>query len=143
MTREMKLYGNRVYGKEVSDYGLAKGYLDYRALSQIVGDMVLNNYVRPASGYGEWELVSGKDYYAVDIDGYECDEYSDECYGVEYYEIYQDYIITESGARFLFEYTDEIVYYNSELDMYIWGITHFGTSWDYVLTDIKLVKECE
>jgi hypothetical protein len=22
--------------------------------------------------------------------------------------------------------------------MYIWGVTHYGTSWDYVLTDIKI-----
>ena len=29
--------------------------------------------------------------------------------------------------------------YNEQLDMYLWGITHFGTSWDYVLTDVKLV----
>jgi hypothetical protein len=56
----------------------------------------------------------------------------------EYQEIYQWYIITEYGARFLQEHTDEIVYYHEEMDMYVWGITHFGTSWDYVLTDIKL-----
>ena len=36
------------------------------------------------------------------------------------------------------ELTDEIVYYNSALDLYLWGITHFGTSWDYVLTDVEL-----
>ena len=143
MTREMKLYGNRVYGEEVSSYGLEKGYLDYRTLAKILGDCILNNHIRSASEYGEWELVSGNDYYALDIYGNECDIYSDECYGVEYYEIYQEYIISDYGARFLFEYTDEIVYYNSELDMYIWGITHYGTSWDYVLTDIKLVKEGE
>lgn len=26
------------------------------------------------------------------------------------------------------------------MDIYLWGITHFGTSWDYVLTDIELEK---
>ena len=36
--------------------------------------------------------------------------------------------------------TDEIVYYNEELDMYVWGITHYGTSWDYVLTDIAIKR---
>lgn len=66
--------------------------------------------------------------------------YDLEC--VEYvpYEIYQDYIISEHWANFLSKYTNEIVYYNSELDIHIWGVTHFGTSLDYVLTDIKLVK---
>lgn len=53
-------------------------------------------------------------------------------------EIFQYYIISSSGAEILEQYTDEIVLYNEELDMYVWGVTHWGTSWDYVLTDIKL-----
>ena len=79
----------------------------------------------------------------MDEDGRECGMYDIEY--VEYvpYEIYQDYIISEHGANFLSKYNNEIVYYNSELDIHIWGVTHFGTSWDYVLTDIKLVKVCE
>ena len=53
-------------------------------------------------------------------------------------EIFQWYIISDNGASILKDYTNEIVYYNSELDMYLWGVTHWGTSWDYVLTDIKI-----
>ena len=53
-------------------------------------------------------------------------------------DVYQWYIIDDNGARLLEEYTNEIVYYNDELDMYVWGVTHFGTSWAYVLTDIKV-----
>ena len=53
-------------------------------------------------------------------------------------EIFQYYIISGAGAEILEDYTDEIVYYNSVLDMYVWGVTHWGTSWDYVLTDIPL-----
>ena len=34
--------------------------------------------------------------------------------------------------------TNEIVFYSEDLDMYLWGVTHYGTSWDYVLTDIKI-----
>lgn len=122
--KEMKLYGDRVYGVKVSDYGLENGYLDYYTLSEIVGDCILNNEVFLNAGYENWELYSGE----------EEDEYGD------YLEVYQYYIITEYGAEFLTEHTDEIVFYNEKLDMYLWGITHFGTSWDYVLTDIKLVK---
>jgi len=118
MTREMTLYGNRVYGKEVSKYGLEHGYLDYHTLSKIVGDMILNNTVR-AETMCDWEIVTG-----------------------EFKEmIFQDYIISEYGYEFLSKYTDEIVFYNEKLDLYVWGVTHYGTSWDYVLTDIKLVKE--
>jgi len=123
MERTMKLYGDRVYGTKVSEYGLENGYLDYYTLSEIVGDMILNNDVFYKSGYENWTLENGLE---EDEEG-------------NYLEVYQYYIITDSGARFLSDYTDELVFYNEELDMYLWGITHFGTSWDYVLTDIKLI----
>ena len=55
-----------------------------------------------------------------------------------YEEIFQYFIISDNGAEILKDYTDEIVFYNEALDMYVWGVTHWGTSWDYVLTDIKL-----
>lgn len=120
--RSITLYNGKAYGHKVSRYGMEHGYLDYLTLSNIVGDCVLNNNVMSHTGSYEWELVSGGI----------LDEEDD------YYEIYQWYIITDSGARFLEECTDEIVYYHEAMDMYLWGITHFGTSWDYVLTDIKL-----
>lgn len=50
-------------------------------------------------------------------------------------EVFQWYIVSDSGAKIL-EEINEIVYYNEELDMYLWGVTHWGTSWDYVLTDV-------
>lgn len=53
-------------------------------------------------------------------------------------EIFQYFIISYNGAEILKDWTDEIVYYNELLDMYVWGVTHWGTGWDYVLTDIKL-----
>ena len=121
--KQIKLYDGKAYGDKVSDYGLENGYLDYYTLSKIVGDAVLNNSIFAYIGYENWELVNG------------LEETEDD----DYIEIYQYYIVSDSGARFLEEYTDEIVYYNEQLDMYLWGITHFGTSWDYVLTDIKLV----
>ena len=45
-------------------------------------------------------------------------------------EIFQWYIIAD--PYFLIHHTDELVFYDSELDLYVWGVTHFGTSWDYV-----------
>lgn len=120
--KEIKMYNGKVFGFEISKYGLENGYLDYHTLSKIVGDSVLNNSIVPYIGFYEWEVVNG------------CEENEE-----GYYEVYQYYIISDAGARFLEEYTDEIVYYHEDLDMYVWGITHFGTSWDYVLTDLKLV----
>lgn len=58
-----------------------------------------------------------------------------------YPEIFQWYIISDNGANILKDYTNELVYYCDTLDVYVWGVTHYGTSWDYVLTDIPCEKE--
>ena len=43
----IKLYGNKFYGEvEVSDYGLRKGYLDYKSLADVISDCILNNTIR-------------------------------------------------------------------------------------------------
>lgn len=118
MERTMKLYGNKVYCEEVSKYGLENGYLDYLTLSKIIGPCIMNNYLR-AETMEDWEIVAG-DLGASDI--------------------YQDYIISEYGYEFLAENTDELVFYNERLHVYIWGVSHFGTSWDYVLTNVKLIE---
>lgn len=112
----------KMYGVKVSEYGVENGCLDYKALSEIVGDCILNNNLYEYVGYENWELENGLE---ENEDG-------------DYLEVYQYYIISDHGARFLKEYTDELVFYNEQLDLYLWGITHFGTSWDYVLTDIPL-----
>ena len=56
-------------------------------------------------------------------------------------EIYQYYIINEWAADVISEFTNDPIYYIDYLDMYIWGVTHWGTSWDYVLTDVKIELE--
>jgi len=114
----IQLYGNKAFGVEVSKYGLEHGYLDYKALADILGDCILNNTVRAAT-MEDWETFNGEFHTMV----------------------FQDYIISEYGYEFLQEFTDELVFYNENLDIYVWAVTHFGTSWDYVLTDVKLVKE--
>lgn len=125
--RKIEVYNNKVFGHVVSDHGLVNGKLDYRTLARIVGDMVLNDSIMPYMGWDEWELVNG------------CED--DEGDDGDYDHIYHHYIITLAGYNFLKEYTDELVYYHEGLSMYIWGVTHYGTSWDYVLTNIKLVNK--
>ena len=63
--------------------------------------------------------------------------YNCECIGIcDYMEI------TEEAARIMKESgSDEIVYYSKELDMYIWGITHYGTSWKLLLTSIPIPED--
>lgn len=113
------------YGNEISEYGLEYGYVDYRTLAKSFDSILNNNIVSLFNDY-YFELVNGCDY----------DEETD-----EQAEVFQFYIISDNGANILMELTDEIVYYNEQLDMYVWGVTHWGTSWDYVLTDIKLELE--
>lgn len=57
-------------------------------------------------------------------------------------EVFQWFITDERGAEILQE-AEEIVYYNDVLDLYLWGVTHWGTPWDYVLTDIKIESDEE
>lgn len=50
--------------------------------------------------------------------------------------IYQTYAITPEGARFLFNHTTEIISYSEKLGLYLWHITHWGTSWGGVYTTL-------
>lgn len=52
-------------------------------------------------------------------------------------DIYQYYIVSDNAISLL-DRASEVYFYCEELDMYIWGVTHYGTSWDYVLTNIKI-----
>ena len=107
-------------GNKISQYGLEHGYVDYATLAKSF-DAILNNNIIEKTD--DWEVVNGLDY----------DEETD-----DYKEIYQYFIISESGYQTLSDCTDELVYYSEELDIYLWAIDHFGTGWDYVLTDIKI-----
>lgn len=53
-------------------------------------------------------------------------------------EIFQFFIVDDAGAEIIQEWTDDPLFYCEALDLYIWGVTHWGTSWDYVLTDIRI-----
>lgn len=117
MERTIEMYNNMVHGERVSDYGLERGYLDYQTLANIVGDCILNNVIRDRT-LRDWDKVSGE---FTDI-------------------IFSDYIISEKGYEFLKENTDELVFYNENLDIYVWAVDHYGTKWSDVSTGIKLVE---
>ena len=122
-TKEQKYF----YGNPVSDYGMQYGYVDYRTLAKSFYAVLNNDIMDKTAEIGYWDIFCGADY----------DEETD-----EYNEFYQFYIVSDSGARIL-EEAKETVWYNEELDMYVWGVTHWGTSWDYVLTDIVINTEEE
>ena len=52
-------------------------------------------------------------------------------------EVFQWYIISDEGAHILEQYLPyEVIYYVPALDVYVWGVCHYGTSWTHVLTGI-------
>ena len=112
-------------GTELSDFDKKEGYVSYATLSKAMGSLVLCNKI---VGVDEGlELENGDDY----------DEET-ECY----VDIYQYYIIDENGVRILENYApNEIVYYSEVLDVYVWGVTHWGTSWSIVPTEISIDEE--
>ena len=52
--------------------------------------------------------------------------------------VYQYYIITPEAATILSKYTNELVFFCAEINTYLWGVTSYGTNWNYELTDITL-----
>ena len=84
-------------------YENIKTYADF---ARMAGDMVLANEMakRPL------ELVSGE--------------------LLPWDEIFQWYII--SDPSFIMEHSDELVFYDDELDLYVLGVRHFGTAWSGV-----------
>lgn len=133
------------YGHEISNYGLEMGYVDYRTLSRCFDAVLANGIIQATQNIGYWETYTGSEMWYEDDDGNEIteDEYFDNG-GHEYYtDIYQYFIISAYGAELLERYTNEIVFYNEELDLFVWGVSHWGTSWDYVLTNIPVKLEEE
>lgn len=154
------------YGNEVSEYGVENGRVDYATLAKCF-DAVLNNDIMSLTyDIGYWEQVSGTIDNSEEIE--ELEEKKDELEEEnennpsqileneidsinekieeleneqdEQPEIFQYFIVDDWGGRLLKE-INEIVFYNEKLDMYLWGVTHYGTSWDYVLTNIPIEKE--
>lgn len=152
-------HSNYFYGNKVSDYGIKNGYVDYATLAKAFDAVLNNNIISNTYEIGYWEQESGfvdnseqieelreKIEELEEMEGTEeevaelesqIEELEEEHDG--YTEIYQYYIVSDGGAEILKRF-NEIVFYNDVLDMYVWGVTHWGTSWDYVLTDIKIVN---
>lgn len=154
----MTIRGKYFYGHEISEYGLKNHRVDYRTLASAFNAVLNNDIMQKTIDIGYWETVSAsEEYYEYNGDEYsynelddlrdEYDEESEEYEAISealdnpyYHDIFQYYIVSNNGAQILAE-AGEIVFYNEELDMYVWGVTHYGTSWDYVLTNIKIEKD--
>ena len=158
------------YGNKISDYGLENGYIDYRTLAKAFDAVMNNDIISNTADIGYWDMISGyvdnsdeindlqdriddlnwlitadsseEDDARIQAQIDELQDKIDELTEAQEStpEIFQYFIVSALGAEILQE-AGEIIFYNETLDMYVWGVTHWGTSWDYVLTDIKIVKE--
>lgn len=104
-----------------------KTRIDYETLAKKVGSMVLCNRIHETSEDWFEHILQGNTQPA------DWDEAKDGEW--EMPQVYQSYIITPHGASELINHTDEIVWYNTELEVFIWDITHYGTAWNGVTTD--------
>ena len=103
--------------------------ISYYELARRVGEMILCNNISQVDENLYDNLENGGEQ-PEDWNEKEDGEY-------EMPEIYQFYLIDKSGADYLKRNTNEIIYYSELLDLWVWGITHFGTSWDGVFTELK------
>lgn len=57
------------------------------------------------------------------------------------HEIYQFFIIDNQLADVLSRHTNEIILYSEDLDVYVLGVTHFGTAWTHVPSEWIINKQ--
>lgn len=107
--------------------------------------LILNNYIVDFLSKKDIfsEIYCGTDITYFDNEGNEITE--EEYYNAEdnseyeevYDDIYQYYIISPRDAERLAEYTNELVIYYDDLDLYILCVKHFGTAWSGVSANWK------
>ena len=131
-----------------SDYAKENGYIDYgaiaKAIKQETGGLLLANTLVPMlleDGFEEVYSGSWDRYFNEEGDEITFEEAcEDDNSTQEYIEVYQWFLINETAAEILREF-DEFVVYLDDCDIFAWGVQHYGTSWDYVLTDVKIKGE--
>ena len=124
-----KLYVNK---EDLNEKELKTGRVSYKRLvDHYVGDIVLCNNITEVDDE-IWDNVDESD--LIDEDG---DEIND-------LEIYQSYLCNVSEwARKQLKGTGVILSYSKVLDCDVLMVQHYGTSWDYVLTDIEWTENLE
>lgn len=122
-----KLYVNSL--EDLNDYEREHNRISYaRLCNRVFSDMILCNNISNIDNDIWGNVVVGADYF---------DKYGND-------EIYQYYIV---NLNIDYEYIQQqygnnlIIAYSNLLDCYILLVDHYGTSWDYVLTDIEPTTE--
>lgn len=119
----MKILVNK---KDLNEEELKTGRISYRrAIERFVGDIVLCNNIADID-YDIFSNIINDNYYDEDDEEYEDNEY------------YQYYLCNlDEWQKNRLKETDVIISYSDVLDCDVLMVDHYGTSWDYVMTDIE------
>ena len=135
--------------EDMGSYELEQGHASYRTIiERFIGDIVLCNNIVNVDGSIYDNMQNG--FYYRDVETGEektQEEYNNDESGkidIEYCDIYQYYLCNVS------KYEEEqlikagvILSYSDMLETDVLCVDHFGTSWDYVLTNVKLFDTYE
>lgn len=125
---------------ELNEEEKRSGKISYsRLIKYLFSDMILCNNITKTF----YNNINGEYIEPFTEIGTDYDEESE-----DYVDIYQYYIVdyySSCSYDFAKKYCNNeiIVYYIESLDLNILGVTHFGTGWDYVLTDFDYTTNYE
>lgn len=133
-TEDKKMY---ISEKDLKPYEKQTGRVSYAtAVDRFCGPILLCNDIVNVDPDIWCNIVCG-DLWTTDDDTEDEGEMCD---------VYQYYLchLNEYDIERLHEYGDPlIIAYSEKLDLYVLMVTHFGTLWDYVTTDIKHTQSWE
>ena len=136
--------------EKMGDYEKEQGWASYRTLvNYYIGDIVLCNNIIDidTSVYDNMIQEDNTRYYNANGEEISEDEYyndADAYADYEQPEIYQYYLCNVSDwEKEQAEKCGLILSYSDMLDCDVLCVDHYGTSWDYVLTDVKLFDNYE
>ena len=111
---------------------LKTGKVSYaRAIENLVGDIVLCNNIANID-YDIFSNIINDNYYDKDDEEYEDNEF------------YQYYLCNlDEWQKNRLKETDVIISYSDVLDCDVLMVDHYGTSWDYVMTDIEWTENID
>ena len=145
----MKKMGLLVNKNKMGEYEIEKGFASYRTvIDYFVGDIVLCNNIIDIDE-SIYDNINSNGFYYVDDNGeYRTEEeYNNDENGEirqELEEIYQYYLCNISDyEKEQLEKMGVILSYSDLLECDVLCVDHFGTSWDYVLTNVKLFDNYE
>ena len=134
------------YGIELSEEEIKRNRISYRTLAKCFDAVLCNNICEVDECLFD-NVLSGSlsSYYDENGNELTYEEYeekldNDEDVDEIFDDVFQWFIVSDNALHLL-EEANELVLYSELLDCYIWGVKHYGTSWDYVFTDIKIDNE--